>query len=49
LGEIVSAVKLPKTTVYDQVHNIVFSIRGRIRIKATKEKVAEENTKRINQ
>ncbi len=41
LGEIIRVVKLPKTTVYDHIHDIPLSIE-------IKKRIQEKNTKRIN-
>jgi len=49
LGEIIKVVKLPKTTIYDHVYDVVFSLGGQERLKKVTERIAEENTKRINE
>ncbi|MCD6528495.1 hypothetical protein J7K44_02555 [bacterium] len=49
LGEIVKAVKLPKTTIYDHVHDIILSPEAQERLKKTQQRIAEENTRRINE
>ncbi len=49
LGEIIKAVKLPKATIYDHVYDVVLSLGGQERLKKVIERIAEENTKRINE
>lgn len=49
LGEIVQIVRLPKTTVYDHVYDVVLSPTAQKRLKKVKQKITQENTRRINQ
>lgn len=49
LGEIIKVVKLPKTTVYNYVYNIVLSPEAQERLKRARERIVKENTNRINE
>jgi len=49
LGEILKVVKLPKTTIHNHIHTIVLSLKAQKRLKKVQERIAKENTKRINE
>lgn len=49
LGEIVKIVHLPKTTVYDNIYDVVLSLEGQERLKKVQKRITEENTRRINE
>lgn len=48
LGEIIKATRLPKATIYEYVYNIELSPEAQERLRKTKKRIAEENTKKLN-
>jgi len=49
LGEIIKAIGVPKTTIYNYTHDIILSPEAEERLMNTRERLTKENTKKINE